>query len=242
MRVITFGFLLDPKNFMKANKNMSKQIVWIFSSKDNVNFFNTIGGSAQRLPNGNTFIASCNDGHLFEVVPADTSISWEYINPVTSEGVKKVKVSTYPHDNSVFRALRYTSDEPALAGQDLTPGNTITGSTPNYLTPSDITAINPNNGKPIQGSNILEQNYPNPFSNSTTIYFTIAESKQISLDIYDFSGDHVKSLVNNNYPKGKYSVVWNGTNDGGMRVANGMYFYILKADNQQISKKMISIK
>ena len=61
--------------------------------KNNVNFYSTIGGSVQRLPNGNTFVCSMNDGHLFEVAPTDTSVVWEYINPITRDGIKKIKVS-----------------------------------------------------------------------------------------------------------------------------------------------------
>ncbi|MFZ4415026.1 MAG: FlgD immunoglobulin-like domain containing protein, partial [Bacteroidales bacterium] len=75
-----------------------------------------------------------------------------------------------------------------------------------------------------------------------TIEFEIFDSKYVNLDIYDFSGNKVKSLINRNYSKGKYTVNWNAYNEAGNRVANGMYFYILKGDNQQISKKMIVIK
>ncbi|MEI6899181.1 MAG: hypothetical protein WCL00_04835, partial [Bacteroidota bacterium] len=97
-------------NLMKEKKNVSKQIVWRYSSKNNTSFYSTIGSSAQRLPNGNTMICSMNDGHFFEVVPADTSIVWEYINPMTRDGIKKVKTDHYPIYNGVFRAYRYNSD------------------------------------------------------------------------------------------------------------------------------------
>ena len=231
----------DPQNFMKATKKISNQVVWMYSSKDNVSFMNTIGGSAQRLPNGNTLICSCNDGHLFEVASDDTTIVWEYICPVTAEGIKKIKGPTYPHDNSVFRAYRYTSTDPALNGQDLTPGSTITGATPNYIVPGDLTSLKPVNNYLTPGD-LLNQNYPNPFSNSTTIEFSISDPKQISIEIFDFSGNHIKTLVNKNYAQGKYSLIWDATNDGGNKVSSGIYFYILKADNQQLSKKMIVIK
>jgi len=231
----------DPQNLMKSSKNISKQIVWKFSSKDNVSFFNTIGGSAQRLPNGNTLISSCNDGHLFEVASDDSTIVWEYINPVTTEGIRKVKGPTYPHDNSVFRAYRYTSTEPALIGQDLTAGNTLTGATPNYFVPADLTSVK-ENGTYIKPNDVLNQNYPNPFTYSTTIEFEITDNKQVNVVIYNFSGNQIKTLVNKNYPKGKYSLNWDATNENGERVASGMYYYILKADNRQLSKKMIYIK
>jgi len=234
----------DAKNFMKSNKNMSKQIVWIFSSKNNVNFYNTIGGSAQRLPNGNTLVCSTNDGHLFEVSPGDTSIVWEYINPVTSKGIKKIKVSTYPHDNSVFRALRYTSTEPALIGHDLTAGKTITSYDPDYIKPSDITSIkgvSESKGSSNKGD-VLGQNYPNPFSNITTIDYVVQESSHVSIIVYDLSGNVVKILVNENRISGNYNIQWDGIDNSGSKVSTGMYYYIYMANNQQVNKKMIYIK
>jgi len=229
-------------NLMKEKKNISKQVVWIYSSKNNVDFYSTIGGSAQRLPNGNTLVCSMNDGHFFEVYPGDSSIVWEYINPMTRDGLKHVKPDNYPTYNGVFRAYRYTSDHPALTGHDLTPGNTMTGFTPDYFTPGDLTAVKNNSYDQPKKNDMLNQNYPNPFNDKTTIEFNLDESKQVSIVIYDFSGNLVKSLVNKTYSKGNYKLKWDGTNDSGQHVTSGTYFYVLKADNQQVSKKMILIK
>ena len=228
-------------NLMKEKKNISKQVVWRYSSKSNNSFYSTIGGSAQRLPNGNTLICSMNDGHFFEVKPIDTTIVWEYINPMTRDGIKKIKIDNYPTYNGVFRAYRYTSDHPALVGQDLTAGSTMTGSTPSYWTPADLTAKAEYKNF-VQPGDVLNQNYPNPFNNTTTIEFNISEPKQVSVEIFDFSGNLVKSLVNKSYQKGDYILKWDATNSSGNKVANGMYFYILKANNQQLTKKMILIK
>ena len=227
----------DP-NLMKENKNVSKQIVWTYSSKNNTSFYSTIGSSAQRLPNGNTLVCAMNDGHFFEVAPYDTSIVWEYTNPMTRDGLKKIKVDNYPTYNGVFRVYRYAADHPALVGHDLTPGSTMTGAPPAYWTPDDITAIE----EQTQASSVnddLKQNYPNPFSYGTTIEFSIAESASVNLVIYDLNGTLVRTLVNKYCTAGPYSLYWEGTNDNGNRVASGMYFYILKADNRKLSKKMI---
>jgi hypothetical protein len=224
-------------NLMKEKKIVSNQIVWCFSSKNNTSFYSTIGSSAQRLPNGNTLICSMNDGHFFEIALADTALVWEYFNPMTRDGIKKIKVDNYPTYNGVFRAYRYTSDHPALVGHDLTPGSTMTGSTPNYFTPGDITAIKED--QPMPSGDILYQNYPNPFSEDTRIEFELDETKQISLMIYDFSGNPVRTLLFKKYPKGKYSVDWDGKTDHGSQVESGMYLYILKADDHLLSKKMV---
>ena len=125
-------------NLMKEKKNVSKQIVWRYSSKNNTTFYSSIGSGVQRLPNGNTLVCSMNDGHFFEISPTDTSIVWEYINPVTNSGIKRIKTDNYPTFNGVFRACRYAADHPALAGHDLTPGATMTGYTPDYYTAVDL--------------------------------------------------------------------------------------------------------
>jgi hypothetical protein len=227
------------RNLMKEKKNVSKQIVWKYSSKNNTSFFSTIGSGAQRLPNGNTFVCSMNDGHFFEISPADTAIVWEYINPLTRDGKKKIKVDNYPTYNAAFRAYRYTSQHPALAGKDLTAGETITGFDPDYLTPADITSSEPIGGYTATQGNQLAQNYPNPFSGSTDIRFDLENGKTVTVVIYDLSGKQVRSLLNRSCPAGTYNLTWDGTNDAGNRVPNGMYFYLLTADNQKISKKMI---
>ena len=226
-------------NLMKEKKNVSKQIVWTYSSKNNTSFYSTIGSSAQRLPNGNTLICSMNDGHFFEVAPDDTSIVWEYINPMTRNGIKKIKTDNYPTYNGVFRAYRYASTHPALDGHDLTPGNTMTRTTPDYYTPLDLSIKDMALPTP---DNMLNQNSPNPFKNSTNIEFEVDKTKLISIVIFDFNGNKVKSLFSQTCQPGKYNVKWDATNDGGTKVTAGMYFYQLTADNQNFSKKMILIK
>ncbi|MBL8173189.1 MAG: aryl-sulfate sulfotransferase [Bryobacterales bacterium] len=109
----------------KAPRLISRQIVWSYRSKSNMGFFSHIGSGAQRLPNGNTLICSDTEGHLFEVT-ADGELVWEYINPVTREGALKTIPDALPMTNSVFRALRYTADHPALKGRELGPQMAIT--------------------------------------------------------------------------------------------------------------------
>ncbi len=228
-------------NLMKEKKNISKQIVWMFSSKNNTSFYSTIGSSAQRLPNGNTLVCSMNDGHFFEVKPSDTSVVWEYINPMTRDGVKRVKVDNYPTYNGVFRAYRYTAEHPALVGQALTPGNTMTGATPNYFVPADLLlAVQPHNHD--DNTEIDNTNYPNPFSINTNISFHIENPAAVEILIYDDAGNLVRNLLNKNLISGDHNFVWDACNGNGNTVAEGSYYYILKVNQQTISKKIIHIQ
>ena len=106
-------------------RQVSKQIVWSYCTVNNHGCFSQIGSSAQRLPNGNTFICSDTEGHFFEVT-SDGKLAWEYINPVTRDGPVKVLGDVLPMSNSAFRAYRYAIDDPAFKGHDLSPKGTIT--------------------------------------------------------------------------------------------------------------------
>ena len=115
----------DVQNTHKQPKQMSNQIVWMYSSKSNTAFFSHIGSSAQRLPNGNTLICASTEGHIFEVTAAGELV-WEYINPITRNSALTVLPDSYPMTNSMFRAYRYTADHPALKGKTLAPQGPIT--------------------------------------------------------------------------------------------------------------------
>jgi len=128
------GYNLWPApgpNTDKADKWMSRQIVWHFASKASHGMFSHIGSGAQRLANSNTLVCADTEGHIIEVTPSG-EVVWEYINPVTSEGKLKYRRDTWPMQNSIFRAFRYLSSDPPLDGRILTPGSTITGRTPSY--------------------------------------------------------------------------------------------------------------
>jgi hypothetical protein len=106
-------------------RQVSRHVVWSYAAVNSHGFFSHIGSSAQRLPNGNTFLCSDTEGHLFEVT-SDGKLAWEYINPVTREGAMKTLGDVLPMTNSLFRACRVPLDHPALQGRELKPGGTIT--------------------------------------------------------------------------------------------------------------------
>ncbi|MEI6348294.1 MAG: FlgD immunoglobulin-like domain containing protein [Bacteroidota bacterium] len=69
----------------------------------------------------------------------------------------------------------------------------------------------------------LFQNAPNPFSNTTEITFTMPSNDQISISIFDMLGNIV-ALYEGHYSIGKHSIVWDGSNNNGLKLADGTYF------------------
>ncbi len=84
----------------------------------------------------------------------------------------------------------------------------------------------------------LEQNYPNPFNPSTIIKFGISKTSNVTLKIYNITGQEVATLINNEIvTPGIKSIVFNPVN-----LASGVYFYTLAAGDFRETKKMILVK
>ncbi len=88
----------------------------------------------------------------------------------------------------------------------------------------------------------LLQNYPNPFNMETTIPYEIPVESYVKITIYNVLGQHVKILVNDVKSSGSYSVIWDGTNEEGIQMNNGLYFYNFQAGNYRQTRKMMLLK
>lgn len=118
-----------------------------------------------------------------------------------------------------------------------------------YTIPTDI----PENTEPVYEFS-LGQNYPNPFNPSTKIRYSIpsvtlsgVEGSLVTLKVYDVLGNEVTTLVNEEKPAGSYEVEFSaesGSVSGGNAIglSSGVYFYIIKAGNFVVTKKMILLK
>ena len=96
--------------------------------------------------------------------------------------------------------------------------------------------------KTIPNTYILKQNYPNPFNPSTQIQFSIPNSENVHLIIYDALGNKVKEVFNKELMKGQYNFTWSGKNNEGEKVSSGIYFYRMEAGTFVKTKKMILLK
>ena len=74
----------------------------------------------------------------------------------------------------------------------------------------------------------LLPNYPNPFDQSTIIPYTLAATAPVRLVVYNSLGQTVRTLVDDDQSAGRQDVVWNGQDESGQPVANGLYLYRLE--------------
>lgn len=85
----------------------------------------------------------------------------------------------------------------------------------------------------------LGQNYPNPFTNHTSLHFSLAKEGFITINIYDLTGQLVRELVWGTYPSGTSTIDWDGTDYNGKRVNAGIYAGRMTVGNQLKTIKMV---
>jgi hypothetical protein len=88
----------------------------------------------------------------------------------------------------------------------------------------------------------LMQNVPNPFNPSTTIGFYLPEKSHVRVDVYDVTGRHMSTLIDEVRPGGSHSVEWNGVDKAGSTAASGVYFYRLIAGKTVLTNKMVMLR
>ncbi len=104
-----------------------------------------------------------------------------------------------------------------------------------------------NTGEPmdVEGENIvpqefsLGQNYPNPFNPSTIIPFSVTQTENVKLKIYNIIGQEIRTLINKTLSSGNYQINWDSKENNGRNVTSGVYFYSLEQGNKKITRKMI---
>jgi len=150
--------------------------------------------------------------------------------------------------NELWVSARYLVEETIV---ESSPGNVVYRSLSeieNELTPQ---------------KNSLFTNYPNPFNPLTVIGFRVQGSgdsqnltslsfgegqgegirqQKVKIDIFNIKGQKVRSLVDDSFSTGEHSVVWNGTDDNGLSVGSGVYFYQMKMDGFVETRKMVLMK
>ncbi len=121
-----------------------------------------------------------------------------------------------PSDNSLFYSLQ-------LSSQKVFPPRKSLNQVSNFL---------------------LYQNYPNPFARETKFKFVLPEQDWVTIEIYDILGRKIKTLLKDvGLSRGTHNwLTWDGTDDTGNLVADGIYFYRFSSFQFNQSKKLILLR
>jgi len=80
--------------------------------------------------------------------------------------------------------------------------------------------------------------YPNPATEKATINFYLNNGANTKVEIYDISGQVIKTLVNSDLINGSHQVVWDLTNNSGSYVVNGIYMCKITSGNKFTTSKI----
>jgi subtilisin family serine protease/photosystem II stability/assembly factor-like uncharacterized protein len=96
----------------------------------------------------------------------------------------------------------------------------------------DTTQIPP--PPPTELAFALEQNFPNPFSQTTLIRFIVASASHVTITVYDLLGKKVGVVYDGDRPAGPYEVTFSSAG-----IASGVYFYRMQAGDFETTRKML---
>ena len=85
----------------------------------------------------------------------------------------------------------------------------------------------------------LAGSFPNPFSDSATVAFSLGERARVGISVYDVSGRLVAVLIDEEMPPGSQAVRWDGRDARGNDVSSGTYFARMTAGGSHFETKMI---
>ena len=234
----------NGKSWTQINEGLENQANTGVLLKDTLFFVTTSGSSGvfRSSDHGQTWQPKNNglccipveligsDGIIFGTFPQtviysyDNGDNWHYISSIT--GLSSAK-SLNTSQQATIQSIGY-SKEYLLAGTDR-------GFYYHNIKKLDIA----NGISDYHYSKIVPlTNYPNPFSEHTTINYTLEKSeKNVTLTVYDNQGRIVYTLIDQNKPAGNYSVPFDAE-----KLTSGFYFYSLITSTAVISNIMVITK
>jgi len=207
---------------------------------------------------GQDSISVDNNKYIFKVMLANNG-------SVTTANAIRAKISTSDTCATSYRTSEVFYRDIA-AGGNATPLlkfdvdiNSICASTEELLIPFDIEissegftywtdsfvlAVPPGIGIGVEDEitglpteYALSNAYPNPFNPTTTIEYSLPQSGDVSLIIYNLTGQEVTRLVSEVQQAGYHKVTWDASN-----LSSGIYFYRLQAGDFVQTRKMVLLK
>jgi len=196
-------------------------------------------GSMSVAPNGRIDViwldtrdapAATNDSVLYYSFSSDQGESWSENLAISEPFNPNIG---YPQQSKMGDYFHMTSDNEYA---HLAWANTINGGQDVFytrITPEEILATNDFSTVPF---NFIT--YPNPFSEKTHIEFNLVSEEEVSVAVFDIQGKKVTTLFNG-LVSGKKALDWDGTDNKGTKIANGLYFITISSAEKKYVSKII---
>lgn len=88
----------------------------------------------------------------------------------------------------------------------------------------------------------IRKNSPNPFRNNAEFKFGVNLDSEVTIEVFDMTGKKIKTLTQGLRSAGIYTIRWDGINDIGQEVDNGLYNITINAGAATNSMQMFKMK
>ncbi|NNJ52873.1 MAG: T9SS type A sorting domain-containing protein, partial [Ignavibacteriaceae bacterium] len=165
-------------------------------------------------------------------------VSFTDINSGTAVGYfGTILRTTEGGDNWVSQTSGTTNPLIGVSFTDVNNGTAVGGiGTILKTTTGGATYIQETDNRDIPANYYLSNNYPNPFNPSTKIKYSIPQSSNVVIKVFDVLGNEIETLVNEEKPAGTYELTWYAEG-----LPSGVYFYRIQAGSFVETKKMVLI-
>lgn len=85
----------------------------------------------------------------------------------------------------------------------------------------------------------LNNAFPNPFTEQITIQLTLPSAGLVEIFIATSLGKRIRTIVSQYHFEGEVSATWDGTNNSGLEVPKGIYYYVVNFEGKLSSGKLI---
>ena len=228
------------------SQNSSKILVYILNEGvENISEINPIyliGGNGTMDSDGPIINFISSSGRIFrsgDHKSAQEKIIAEITDPIginlTKELGHSIIIKNLDNNESINITDDFLYDNNSITTGRIDLENYFTTDV-NYLLTAWDNANNPSqqeirlissNNEDLKLYNVY--NFPNPFTENTKFTFELSIEADIIINVYTLGGKKIKNFKNKTYQPGFHSVEWDGRNEYGKSLSNGVYLYKIKA-------------
>jgi flagellar hook assembly protein FlgD len=84
----------------------------------------------------------------------------------------------------------------------------------------------------------IEQNSPNPFTNSTQIRFELKQAENVQLNVFDLNGKNIYQYAQH-FNAGKHALFWDGFDRENKKLPKGIYIYKITGESFEDTKRLM---